>query len=83
MENAKAPSSTTSVVLGLLAIFLCGPIAWIPAIIYGNRTMREIHESGGTLGGNGAGRFGQIAGWLSVAYFVLVPVIAILAFSGN
>ncbi|MEZ5142033.1 MAG: hypothetical protein R2726_05865 [Acidimicrobiales bacterium] len=78
MEPAKAPSSTTAVVLGLLALLVCGPIAGIPAIIYGNRTMREIHESGGMLGGGGAGRFGQIAGWVSVAYFVLVPVIAIV-----
>ncbi|MFN8039289.1 MAG: hypothetical protein U0Q07_08775 [Acidimicrobiales bacterium] len=60
----------------LLAIFVCGPIGGILAIIYGGRTVREVDESGGTLGGKGWGRFAQIAGWFSVLVYVVVFIIA-------
>lgn len=74
----RAPSAVWALVLGLVALIWCGFIAGIPAIIMGNRTMREIEGSGGALGGRGMARFGQIAGWLTVLVYPVIAVIAII-----
>lgn len=83
MDQPKAPSSTMALVWGLLAIFICGPIGGILAIVYGGRTVREVEESGGTLGGKGLGRFAQIVGWLSVVIYILVAIITAITFAGR
>ncbi len=64
--QAKAPSSVKALVSALLAIFVCPIIGSILAIVFGNATMREINESGGTLGGSFEGRFAQIVGWVTL-----------------
>src|SRR5215212_7161970 len=53
------PKATTSMVLGILGIVLCGliaPFAWR----IGKRTMNEIDASNGQLGGRGTAQAGYI-----------------------
>ena len=67
-----------ALIWALLAIFICGPIGGILSIIYGNRVVREVRESGDTLGGKGTGRFAQIVGWISViGYVIAIPIILV------
>ena len=77
--KSTAPSATTALICGLLALFCFPIVAGIAAIIFGNKTVKEVDESGGRLDGKGMGRFAQIAGWYSVLIYPVVAVIAIIA----
>jgi hypothetical protein len=79
--NGNAPSASIALICGLLALFCFGVFAGIPAVIYGNRTMREIDASGGQLGGRISGRFAQIVGWLTIVAYPIALVIAIITFT--
>jgi hypothetical protein len=82
---ANAPSAVTALVCGLLALFCFGILAGIPAVIFGNRTVREVEASGGQLGGKGMGRFAQIVGWLTILVYPLVAIgsIVVVTFLGK
>lgn len=85
------PRATTSLVLGILGIVLCGiaaPFAWR----MGKRTVTEIDASNGQLGGRGSAQAGYVLGLigtillgLAVAFAVILIVIAIgsIAASSN
>ncbi|WP_148575096.1 DUF4190 domain-containing protein [Nocardioides caldifontis] len=77
------PSSgraTTSLVLGIASLVLCGLFTGIPAIILGIKARREIRESDGRVGGDGLALGGIITGvigtlvWLVVYFFVIAVV---------
>jgi hypothetical protein len=81
------PKATTSLVLGILGLVVCGiiaPFAWV----MGKRTVSEIDASGGRLGGRGAAQAGYILGLigtvlLGLGLLVLVLyLIAMVAFLG-
>jgi uncharacterized membrane protein YjgN (DUF898 family) len=60
------PQSTTVLVLGILGLVMCqiiSPIAWV----MGNRVVREIDASGGTLGGRANANAGRICGMIGTA----------------
>ena len=76
--RASAPSAVVALVCGLLALFCFGIIAGIPAVIFGNKTIKEVEASGGQLGGRGMGRFAQIVGWLTILVYPVMAIIAII-----
>jgi len=79
------PKATTSLVLGILGLVVCGiiaPFAWV----MGKRTVSEIDASGGRLGGRGAAQAGYVLGIIGtvllglgllalVAYFVIIVAV--------
>lgn len=78
------PKATTSLVLGILGIVICGiiaPFAWR----MGKRTVDEIDASNGQLGARGSAQAGYILGLigtillaLGLIFGVLLVVIAII-----
>lgn len=81
--DGNAPSAKNALICGLLALFCFPLLASVPAIIYGNRTIREIDASGGQLGGRVHGRFAQIVGWVTVVAYVIVAIIVGITFFGS
>lgn len=77
------PQATTVLILGIVGIVACGlaaPFAWV----MGNRVLREIDASGGTLGGRSNANAGRICGIVGTAligigllFGVLVLVVAV------
>jgi hypothetical protein len=72
------PQATTALVLGVLSIAVCGVFTAIPAIVVGNRVLRDVRASGGQLDGEGSGRTGVVCGWVSVG-LTAVSVLAVIA----
>src|SRR5690606_29188660 len=70
--------ANTALVLGILALAVCGVFTAVPAIVIGNRVRREVQVSGGTLDGESTAKTGVILGWISVA-FTAVGVVALVA----
>lgn len=70
--------ATTSLILGLVSLFVCGLITGIPAIIIGNRSRKEIRESNGQQGGDGMALAGIITGVIGTIWSALT----IIAFIG-
>jgi hypothetical protein len=71
------PKATTSMVLGILGIVLCGliaPFAWR----IGKRTMNEIDASNGQLGGRGTAQAGYIMGIIGTVLLALAVLATIL-----
>ncbi len=82
------PRATTALVLGILGVVLCqivAPFAWS----IGKRTMNEIDDSHGAVGGRGAAQAGYILGIVGtvllaiVALFIIVPLIFLAVFSSG
>jgi uncharacterized membrane protein YjgN (DUF898 family) len=76
------PQATTILVLGILGLVLCqvlGPFAWS----MGNKALREIDSSQGTLGGRETVNIGRILGIVSTALLgfavLAVAVVVIVA----
>ena len=75
------PRATTSLVLGILGIVVCGvsaPFAWW----VGRQTVAEIDASHGQLGGRGAAQTGYVLGVIGSALlgFALLLVVVWLVF---
>jgi uncharacterized membrane protein YjgN (DUF898 family) len=74
------PQATLVLVLGILGLVLCqviSPFAWV----MGNRVVREIDASGGTIGGRGsanAGRICGIIGTVLIGLGLLVVMVAVI-----
>ena len=65
-----------SLVLGIGAfVLVCGLVS-IPAVIFGNKAIKEIDQSQGTQSGKGMAQAGQILGWIGIA----ISVIGIIGF---
>ena len=66
----KHPKATLVLVLGILGLVVCqvlGPFAWV----MGNRTVREIDESGGRIGGRSQANIGRVLGIVASAFLIL------------
>lgn len=75
------PQATTALVLGILGILLCGvlaPFAWV----IGGKAVREIDESGGTVGGRGTANAGKILGIVGTILLVLAAIVLVVVFVG-
>jgi hypothetical protein len=69
-------SAVISLVLGIGAfVLVCGLVS-IPAVIFGNKAIKEINQSQGTQSGKGMAQAGQILGWIGIA----ISVIGIIGF---
>ncbi len=80
--NGKATASLVLGILGLVILYLIGPIL---ALVFGYQAKNEIEASNGTQGGGGAATAGIVMGWigigLAVLYLVLVLIFGVAAFS--
>lgn len=64
------PKATTSLVLGILGMVVCGvvaPFAWV----MGKRTLEEIDASNGRIGGRGAAQAGYVLGIVGTVILAL------------
>jgi hypothetical protein len=77
------PRAVPALVCGILSLVLCGIFTGIPAIIMGNRAVREIDASQGQVQGRGMAKAGQILGWISVGITILYLLIVIIAVAGS
>jgi hypothetical protein len=69
-----------SLILGICGIVLClGPLAGIPAVICGHVAQSRIRGSGGLLGGDGFATAGLITGYISLAWIVVIGLLAAIA----
>ena len=68
---ANHPRATLILVLGILSIPCCGLFTGIPAIILGNNAKKDIANSGGTIGGQGAVNAGYICGIIGTVLSVI------------
>ena len=71
------PQATTVLILGIVSIVVCGvaaPFAWV----MGNRVVREIDASGGTLGGRSNAQVGRILGIVVTALMAATLVLGLL-----
>ena len=76
-----AGKATTSLVLGVVSLFLCGFLTGIPAIFVGVSARREIRRSNGALGGEGLALGGIITGVLGTIWTLIATVIIIVLFA--
>ncbi|HEX6247608.1 MAG TPA: DUF4190 domain-containing protein [Nocardioidaceae bacterium] len=75
------PRATTSLVLGILGLVLCGfvaPFAWV----IGRKTLFEIEDSGGRLGGRTAAQAGYILGVIGTVLLVIGVIIVVVYIAG-
>jgi hypothetical protein len=71
------PRSTTSLVLGILAVVLCqvlGPVAWW----MGKKTLDEIDASNGMVGGRGAAQAGYVLGIVGTVLLGFLVVMVVI-----
>jgi hypothetical protein len=75
-------SATTSLVLGILSLVLCGFFTGIPAMIMGRRAGFEIDTSSGRLGGRGIATAGFVTGLIGTLWsgLSLVLVVGVFVF---
>lgn len=69
--------ATTSMILGILAIPTC--ITAVPAIVTGHLAMSQIKQSNHQIGGAGQAKAGLILGYIVVALYAAIIVIAAAA----
>jgi len=62
--------------LGIAALWPCGLFAAIPAVICGHKALKQIEESGGSLRGQGRAKTGLVLGYLSIALFIILIIVA-------
>ena len=85
---APAPTSskaTTSLVLGIVSLVMCGLLTGIPAIFVGMSARKEIKESQGRVGGDGAALGGIITGALGTLWSIalIIFLVVTLVFVGE
>ncbi|WP_405178629.1 hypothetical protein OG225_32050 [Nocardia sp. NBC_01377] len=75
------PQATTVLILGILSLVLCqlcGPFAWV----MGGKVLKEIDQSGGTIGGRGNAKAGYVCGIIGtvmlIAFLALLVVYIII-----
>jgi len=76
-----APNSskaTTSLILGIVSIVLCGLFLGVPAMILSRQAKREIAESQGRLGGDGLATAGFVTGLIGTVWSVLAAVLVVV-----
>ena len=73
-----APTSskaTTSLILGIVSVVMCGLLLGIPAMIIARQAKREIRESQGRLGGEGLATAGFVTGLIGTIWSVVVGLV--------
>jgi hypothetical protein len=73
--------ATTALVLGILGVALCGPIAPFAWSI-GRSSLREIDASGGALGGRGKAQAGYIMGIVGSILLLVAVGLGVLLIAG-
>ena len=79
--QSVAPNSskaTTSLVLGICSLVVCGFFLGIPAMIIGRQAKREIEESQGRLGGEGLATAGFITGLIGTIWSALAAILLVV-----
>jgi hypothetical protein len=71
-----------SMVLGIAQLFLC-LIGTVLALVFGYIARRQIRDSMGAQGGDGMAIAGIILGWVGVAAFAVIIIVAIANSSNN
>lgn len=74
------PQATTTLVLGILGLVLCGviaPFAWS----MGNRVQAEIDASRGAVGGRGSANAGRVMGIIGTVLLVVYAVAVVGMFA--
>ena len=74
----NSSKATTSLVLGIVSIVLCGLFLGVPAMILSRQAKREIVESQGRLGGDGLATAGFVTGLIGTIWSVLGAVVLVL-----
>lgn len=74
--------ATTSLILGVLSLFLCGFFTGIPAIFVGLSARKEIRRSNGAVSGEGLALGGIITGILGTIWTLIAGalLVALLVF---
>jgi phosphotransferase system glucose/maltose/N-acetylglucosamine-specific IIC component len=72
------PQATTVLILGIVGAVACTPLAPF-AWVMGNRVVKEIDASGGTLGGRSTANVGRILGIVWSLLMLLGLVVGVLA----
>jgi hypothetical protein len=73
--------ASTSLILGVLSMVLCGFFTGVPAMVLARRAGREIDESEGRLGGRGVATAGFVTGLVGTilsGLFVLLALVLLL-----
>src|SRR6266850_1968484 len=79
-QRKNSGLAIASLILGIAGIALCfGPIAGIPAVICGHIAQSKIRESGGLLSGSGLATAGLVTGYISIAWIVVIGMLAAIA----
>lgn len=76
--KSNYPLAVWSLILGVLSIIPCGPIAAIPAIICGHRARSRIKIEADVYTGDGMALAGLIMGYFSIVLFFLLALIGIM-----
>src|SRR5688572_14739516 len=76
-----SPKAITSLVLGVVGLFLCGLFAGVPAIILGFLARRDVRQSGGALSGDGLALAGIIAGALATLWSLALGALVVGLFA--
>jgi uncharacterized membrane protein YjgN (DUF898 family) len=74
---ADHPRATVALILGILGVVTCNVVAPF-ALVIGRRAMKEIDESGGTLGGRGMAQAGFILGIIGTAILALAILVIVV-----
>lgn len=74
------PGAVWSLVLGILGLVCCGPLAGIPAVICGHVSRGRIRRSGGTLAGNGMALAGLVLGYIATVLGAVVFLVFLAGF---
>jgi hypothetical protein len=70
--------ATTSLVLGIVSIVLCGLFLGVPAMILSRQAKREIAASQGRLGGDGLATAGFVTGLIGTIWSVLAAILVVV-----
>jgi hypothetical protein len=76
--------ATTSLVLGVISLLMCGFFTGIPAMVLGRRAQHEIDAAHGRLSGRGVATAGFVTGLIGTAWSLLATllVLGVFAFGG-
>jgi competence protein ComGC len=79
-SGERSGLALASMLLGICGIVLClGPLAGIPAVICGHMAHSRISRSAGALTGSGMAITGLVTGYLSIAWIVVMAMMAAVA----
>jgi hypothetical protein len=67
-----------ALILGIVGLVVCPLLPSIAAVVFGHLSKGEIDRAGGQLGGRGIAMTGLILGWIGVAFWALIFLVAIV-----